>query len=598
MRNYKSLQEVTLHIPKSTYPSPVDWRDEILYMLIVDRFSDGLESKRKRYTPEDEGSAVGSNEEAVQWRDSGLKWQGGNFNGIKSKLDYLKGLGITTLWLTPVLRQRAEIPGVKPETQVNFHGYAIQNYLDVDPHFGTKEELKELVKAAHDKGLRVILDVVHNHTGNNWYYEGYGGNENLNTFPYYTPEGYNFGKWRTKNGGEIEGEEDGVWPVEFQNPDWYWKKGAIKNWDDYPEYEEGDFFESKALKIPEQKVLDALIKVYRYWIYYTDCDGFRIDAVKHVGLEASRKFCNAIREYAELIGKKNFMLMGEVAGSEEIATKFLADTTQHGLNAVLDINGPPRQLEKVIKGFEQPFELFKYYTKKSELPLASHRETGKFHVSILDDHDQVWRYPEEGKARFCANNPIKEQVVLATGFQLTSLGIPAIYYGTEQCLDGKGGPPHADRWIRECMFGGKFGAMRSKGVHFFNPENKVYKEIAKLCEIRKSEPALKYGRQYFRQISYDGETFGWPGAKEPIAWSRILAGEEILIAINTNAEESSRVWVIIESELHAEKAKLECLYSSSQNTDCKSIIVTQKGKYRAVQLDLSPASMMILKRKE
>ena len=600
MRFHKSLSEITLHIPKETYPSPRDWRDEILYLIIVDRFSDGKESSRKLYEGAKDNESALYEDGGEKWRDSGLRWNGGTIRGIESKLDYLKGLGITTIWLTPVLRQRADFPQDIEETlQVNYHGYAIQNYLDVDPSFGTKEDLRELVKAAHDKDIRVILDVVHNHTGNNWYYKGYKGKHNLNVSPDYRDKGYEFGNWRTKSGnGVIKDDEDGVFPIEFQNTDWYWKKGAIKHWDDYPEYEEGDFFESKSLKTSDQKVLDALIKVYRYWIYFTDCDGFRLDAVKHVGLDASRKFCNAIREYAELIGKKNFMLMGEVAGSEDIAIKFLADTTSHGLNAVLDINGPPRYLEKVIKGFEHPFELFKYYMPHSTLPLVSHREIGKFHISILDDQDQVWRYPQEGKARFCADNPFPQQVVLATAFQLTSLGIPAIFYGTEQAFDGQGGPPHADRWIRECMFGGEFGAKRTKGIHFFNPDNPIYKEISKLCEIRKNEPALRYGRQYFRQISYDGEKFGMPSAKQVIAWSRILAGEEILIAINTSAESGNYVWVIVESELHGENAKFECLFSNSTTENPKYFKVTQKNTYKAVYIPLSAASMCILKRKE
>ncbi len=586
---YKKLSEIKLLIPTTAYPSPVDWRDEIFYMLIVDRFSDGLENTKKLYSPEDENNAL-KHDGGEKWRSEGLKWQGGTFNGIKSKLDYIKNLGATTIWLTPVLKQRSEVN----LENVNYHGYAIQNYLDTDPRFGTRQQLRDMIDAAHEKGLRVILDVVHNHTGNNWSYKGF----EKGNFPKYNPKGYPFGKWQTKSGkGKIETMEDGVWPAEFQNPAWYWRKGAITNWDNYPEFEEGDFFESKSLKIQDHKVLDALIKVYRYWMYITDCDGFRIDAVKHVGVEVSRKFCNAIREYAELIGKKNFMLMGEVAGSEEIATKFLSDMTLHGLDAVLDINGPPRALEKVIKGFEHPFELFKYYTKQSDLPLASYRERGKYHVSILDDHDQVWRYPQEGKGRFCAKNPFIEQVVLATGFQMTSLGIPTIYYGTEQAFDGEGFPPHGDRYIRECMFGGEFGAKRTSGVHFFNPDFPLYKQIAKLCEIRKTEPALRYGRVYFRKISFDASNFFWPNTKQIIAWSRILAGEEIICAINTNAEHDLAAWAIVESELHEKGTEFEVLFSTSKTGDYKPVPVTKSGIYKTVRFDLSGASMMILKRK-
>lgn len=587
-KNYTSLEQFSTHIPKTCYPSPADWRDEIFYLIIADRFSDGKEDTRPLYKPEDEGNAL-LEDGGERWRDQGLRWQGGTFNGIRSKLDYIKNLGATTLWLTPVLKQRVS----DDPKEINYHGYAIQNFLETDPRFGTKQELRELVDAAHAKGLRVILDVVHNHTGNNWSYRDYDTHE----FPYYRPEGYSFGHWRTSGNGEISDPEDAVWPVEFQNPNWYWMKGAIKNWDNYPEYEEGDFFESKSLRTTSSKVLDALIKVYRYWIYVTDCDGFRIDAVKHFGVEQSRRFCNAIVEYAELIGKKNFILMGEVAGSEEIVPRFLADMTGHGLNAVLDINGPPRALEKVIKGFEHPFELFKYYIKQSDLPLASYREVGKYHVSILDDQDQVWRYPEEGKGRFCAGNPITIQAVLGTGFQMASLGIPTIYYGTEQGFDGAGYPPHGDRYVRECMFGGEFGAKRTRGVHFFNPENELYKQISQLCNIRRNEPALRYGRMYFRKISFDGQNFNWPDRKQVIAWSRILAGEEILCAINTDAEDELDVWVIVENELHDAGVEFEPLFSNSKAFEQKHVTVEKRGIYKALKLQLSGASMLILKRK-
>lgn len=593
MRTEGSLDEITLHIPKEVHPSPRDWRDQVLYLMIVDRFSDGKEEERELFNPSHEGNAL-AGDGGAKWRWSGLQWQGGTFRGIESKLDYLKGLGVTTLWLSPVLRQRAE---TDPRlSTVTYHGYGIQNFLDVDPHFGTREDLKRLVSRAHEKGMYVILDIIHNHTGNNWYYEGFEGTEKFVKYPGYSGTALPFGGWRQRSQGALE-EDDAVWPLEFQNPDWYHRKGAIINWDTDPEFREGDFFELKSLNHDKREVLDALIKIYRFWIYYTDCDGFRIDAVKHVGIENSRIFCNAMHEYAELIGKNNFLLMGEVAGSAQIAALYLRDMTNFGLNTVLDINGPPRALEKVIKGFMHPWEISKYYTRKSNLPLASHREMGRFHVNILDDHDQVWRYPNEGKARFCADNPCPGQVVPAVGFLLTSLGIPAIYYGTEQGFDGKGGPPYADRWIRECMFGGEFGARRSKGVHFFNSRSPLYEEIALINRIRATEPALRYGRQYFRQISFDGVNFRWPGPRECITWSRILAGEEVVVAINTNAHSPCDIWVIIEDELHREGTRMEYLFPDGKNVH-PSIEVSQKGEYKCIRINLNPMGMAILKRKE
>jgi glycosidase len=601
MRVESSLKDITITIPEKVYPSPADWRDQIFYLLIIDRFSDGNEEKRPLYEPSMEGNGL-TPDHGASWRRAGLEWQGGTFKGIESKLFYLKELGITTLWLSPIFRQRADWTSIDRDyTFTAYHGYAIQNFLDVDPHFGTREDLKRLVEKAHQMGMYVILDIIHNHTGNNWYYEGYDGARNLLHYPDYASGGYPFGGWRTLKGkglhGPITSEEDAIWPREFQDPDLYEKKGIIKNWDTDPEFREGDFFELKKLNHNRKEVLEALIKVFRFWINYTDCDGFRIDAVKHVGVENSRIFCNAVREYAELIGKKNFLLLGEVAGSEFIAAQYLQDTTQHGLTTVLDINGPPRALERVVKGFADPSDLFQYYTRKSNLPMASHREMGKYHVSVLDDHDQVWRYPEEGKARFCANNPFPEQVVTAAGFLVTSMGIPAYYYGTEQGFDGQGGPPYADRWIRESMFGGAFGAKRTKGVHFFDTKNPIYQKLSRINKIRATEPALRYGRQYFRPFSDNGIDFWWPSRKDMIAWSRILAGEEMVIALNTDAHNPKREWVLIEGELHQAGARLEYFFSSN-GEEGKSTEVYQKGDYKCIQIEIPPMGMVILKRKE
>ncbi|MFN9955538.1 MAG: alpha-amylase family glycosyl hydrolase, partial [bacterium] len=92
----------------------------------------------------------------------GLEFTGGNLRGILSKLDYLQELGVTGLWINPPFKQRADLG--------TYHGYAIQNFLDIDPRFGSRQDLRDLVDAAHDRGMVVLLDVVIDHTGNNWFY--------------------------------------------------------------------------------------------------------------------------------------------------------------------------------------------------------------------------------------------------------------------------------------------------------------------------------------------------------------------------------------------------------------------------------------------
>src|SRR5262249_15580975 len=143
----KSLLEVDFAaLTRRTFtPSPAAWEDQVLYFLLLDRFSDGKEKDYRNndgqpvrrghtpvYRPEDAGRV-----DYDEWLRHGGEWQGGTLAGLKSKLGYLRRLGITALWVSPVFRQVA--------FEQSYHGYGIQHFLDVDPHFGTRVEFREFV---------------------------------------------------------------------------------------------------------------------------------------------------------------------------------------------------------------------------------------------------------------------------------------------------------------------------------------------------------------------------------------------------------------------------------------------------------------------
>jgi len=152
--------------------SPAAWEDQVVYFLLLDRFSDGNERGGHRdnedrpasggtmppYRPDDPGRV-----DYETWFRAGGGWQGGTLRGLRSKLGYLRRLGVTTLWVSPPFRQVAFEP--------SYHGYGIQNFLDVDPHFGTREEFRDFVRAAHEQGIYVILDIIAHHTGNVFGYD-------------------------------------------------------------------------------------------------------------------------------------------------------------------------------------------------------------------------------------------------------------------------------------------------------------------------------------------------------------------------------------------------------------------------------------------
>ena len=199
----------------ATYPSPARWRDEVLYFLLVDRFSDGGEDARPlldRGRPRRRPAAAAGVALGPLGRSGGDRWQGGTLAGVTSKLDYLQRLGVTTLWLSPVFKQRGHLD--------TYHGYGIQDFLDVDPRFGTRADLVDLVAAAHERGLRIILDIIFNHSGATGYPPDTPGGRGLDAGLHHGP--LPFGAWAQDAGGRVavdRGPDDGVWPAEFQDPE-------------------------------------------------------------------------------------------------------------------------------------------------------------------------------------------------------------------------------------------------------------------------------------------------------------------------------------------------------------------------------------------
>jgi glycosidase len=606
------LSKVDLRPRGPVHPSPIDWRDQILYQLLPDRFSDGLEDGREMYDP-DEPERFQS-EDIEAWMKAGTRFAGGTLNGIRSKLDYLQGLGITTLWINPPWRQRADL-----ET---YHGYGIQHFLDIDPRFGSRQDLRDLVDAAHDRGMYVILDVIFNHSGNNWYYRDERNGKAKATMPYRHSPPYPLHGWRSAKGESLPVPihlEDGVWPREFQNAGWYTRCGEIghwgfEQWEDPQspdlEFRRGDFYDLKDFNLDNESTLCSLAKVYQYWIALSDCDGFRIDAVKHVSVEQSSRFCSAIHEYAESIGKENFLLTGEITDAG-IAPGYV-DFLGRNLDAVLGIMSYPNRLSGMVKGLVHPREFFHLY-EQNRLML-SFRQLGRFVVTVVDDHDMSSRpVKERFAAQGSAENPYHQAAHVA-GVQLTTPGIPAIYYGIEQAFDGseknhdysiESSRFAEDRYVREAMFGGEFGAFRTKGCHFFNPDHPTYLRIAAIARIRNRTDligkTLRRGHIYLRETSFFNYPFGIYGPGELVAWSQILFENEVLMALNTHSRESRGAVITIDASLHPDGSTMTFLYRSSwTDTELKdpppdqTVVVQHRGERATIRLDLAPSGMVIL----
>jgi glycosidase len=159
MASPTSIADIDLSpIPgRSYFTLDREWREEFIYFLLVDRFHDGASRQRLQQAGRSHGFPTQH------------AFYGGTLNGVAQNLDYIAGLGCTAIWLSPPFENNGQ----------SYHGYDIANYLAVDPHFGSKQDLIDLVDKAHNLTrhgepwpMRIILDVVINHSGDNWYYPG------------------------------------------------------------------------------------------------------------------------------------------------------------------------------------------------------------------------------------------------------------------------------------------------------------------------------------------------------------------------------------------------------------------------------------------
>jgi glycosidase len=507
------------------FASPQDWRDVWIYFLMLDRFN-RADGRAPVSMPHD--------------RPFG-EFQGGTFNGVRERLPYIKELGAGAIWLSPVLKNRQSDPAT-------FHGYGIQDFLQPEPRFASTpgkevDELRALVDEAHALGLYVIFDVVLNHVGDVFGYKGLGS----------TADGSREIKpieWRDETGQArpdfpviedipfAQRKPDGLaWPAELQRNSFFRRKGKGG--------EAGGDFESLKEFVTDVRdgsifpVRNALILAYQHAIAQYDVDGFRIDTLKFVEREFARTFGNAIREYALSVGKKNFFSFGEVFDGEERIAEFVGRNARDaddivGVDAALDF---PLffTLPSVAKGFAPPTSLIDVYGRRKQVErevLSSHGEAGRFFVTFLDNHDMKERFraaATDGPDFF--DSQVNLGVAVLFGLQ----GIPCLYYGTEQGLHGRG---DSDRFVREALWG-KPGAFDT--VHPF------YVAIKRLSEIRAAQPALRYGRLYFRPVSGDGAHFGASSfAPGVLAFSRILNNQEVLVIANANTQGAFQGRVLVD----------------------------------------------------
>jgi len=524
------------------FPSPADWRDQIIYFLMVDRFNNPAAAPV--HMPYGDPNYA--------------QYQGGKFSGVQQQLAYIKSLGAGAIWLSPVLKNL-------PFDTGSYHGYGIHDFLRAEPFFATvpanaDDELRALVDAAHQAGLYVIFDIVLNHVGDVFAYNG------QSSAPFSSiamPI-----QWRESSGtpnpiwNDVAAIQNPpldavVWPSELQENQYFRRQGMP---DPNGADTVGDFDSLKQMMTADPNLQGFLIRAYQYVIARYDIDGFRIDTLRYLQGNLAQLFGNSIREFALSIGKKNFFTFGEVldGNAEADIARFIGRNTATGndadslvgVDAALDY---PlfNVLTPTVKGFSAPTAVTAMYNLRKQVEqyiLSSHGDASRFFVTFLDNHDMKARirYEQPGNP-----DEFDDQVTMGVACLYSLPGVPCLYYGTEQGLHGAGSDPA----VREALWGIAPG---------FPQSSLFYRQIQSVVAVRNGQPALRYGRFYFRPISGDSVNFGvspYPGGI--LAWSRILNDQEVLIVANTSTTQTQSVDVILESTLSAAGDGLRVLYSNN-----------------------------------
>ena len=587
----RSVADLDFRPRGAVNPSPTDWRDVVLYQVVLDRFDDGSDNP-----------PVGRDTPHERDDDAGWKWQGGTLKGLERRLDYVAGLGVGGIWLSCPLKQRAG--------EHTYHGYAIQDFLQIDPRFGTTGDLRDLVDACHARGLVIVLDVVIDHTGDLFHYEGDGG------AIYDGGRTFNFNAWNDGGGRPPEefGPDDAVWPRELQAVESFVRKGEMGNVMNVgaAEAKDGDFMSLKKLDLLRPETLGAIVACYKHWIAVADVDGFRIDALRHVHHEAASDFVHAIREYAESIGKANFLQVGEVADGDDEMRRYVGNNVElrHGgaadpatdpsgrgdypqLDAVIDFE-LHRRLIPVLLGERPVADVADLWQRRKDY-YRDYGRSGRYYLSYLENHDEGARDHHRLLSGTFEQTPDgydrpggdPRLAIMATAVLLCGMGIPCLYYGTEQGLDGGG---EKDDFLREAMFGGEFGPFGTRGHAAFDPKHPIYSLIATICDARRNEPALRYGRQYARPISGDGVHFGLPEYAGVFAFARVLDVTEIVVVANPTLEAVS-THVGVDGALNPPGGQMRNLLDHDWRVD---IAQTDEGQ-AFVPLDLPPRGVAVLR---
>lgn len=346
------------YINKNDVMDTVEWmRSAVFYQIFVERFRQGNEKKDTSYIN-------------MKWdeKPTPKSFAGGDLAGIIEKMDYLKELGINALYLTPVFRS------------ISNHKYDIIDYFMVDPQFGTKEELRQLVKLAHENGIRVVLDAVFNHCS-----------MEMQQFQDVLEKGR-----------------------ESRFYDWFIIDG------DFPEPEKMNYECFAAcnympkLNTANEEVQDFLLEIAIYWIREADIDGWRLDVSDEVSHGFWRRFRKAVKKE-----KPDSVIIGE--NWHDAYAYLMGDQ----YDSIMNYAFTKACLDYFAKGV---FSAKDMADKLNSNLMRNTEQVNRMMLNLLDSHDTHRFFTEVNKD--------KDKMLAAIALEMVFEGAPCLYYGTELCMEG------------------------------------------------------------------------------------------------------------------------------------------------------------------
>ncbi|MFW2336120.1 alpha-amylase family glycosyl hydrolase, partial [Ilumatobacter sp.] len=518
-------------------------QDDVLYFVMPDRFDNG-----------DTGNDAGgdtSGDPLVNGLDAQDKgfYHGGDIAGLRAKLTYLDGLGVTAIWLTPQFTNKwVQDDGTPGGISAGYHGYWQTDYSSIDPHFGTNAEMQQLVADAHALGIDIYFDIVANHTGDVITYEegdlpSYVSKADV---PYVDATGAPFDDRDFAGTGTFPALDPAISfpftptfptpddataksPAFLNDPTNYHNRGNSTFTGENSLY--GDFFGLDDLFTEKPEVQDGLIQVFKDMVSDYDIDGFRVDTVKHVNDEFWTAFGPEIEAHAASLGKNDFFVFGEVFDSNPAFTSRF--TTELPLDAVLDFgfqssarnfagqSGPTDNLANFFASDD-------YYTDVDSnvysLPtfLGNH-DMGRIGLFLGQDNSGA------DDAELLARSE------LAHALMYFGRGIPVVYYGDEQGFTGDGGDKDARQDMMPSVVPSYnddvlIGTSATTADDNFDVTHPLYQTLAAFGALLDAHPALTQGAQLHRSSA---------GSAGIYAFSRIDRTERVEYVVALNNSEAA-----------------------------------------------------------